>query len=65
MSVSRIVFGLYISILSGVRFVVILISLLMSPPFFNEILSLWNELVAVGLDNVANVPAVLCVKLTE
>lgn len=33
MSVSRIVFGLYISILSGVRFVVILISLLMSPLF--------------------------------
>ena len=62
MSVSRIVFGLYISILSGVRFVVILISLLMSP-FFYEILSLWNELVAVGLDDVPDLPAVLCGQL--
>ena len=62
MSVSRIVFGLYIAILSVGIFVVILITLLMSP-FFNEILSLWNELVAVGLDNVPDVPSVFCRKL--
>lgn len=51
MSVSRIVFGLYIAILSVGIFVVILISLLMSP-FFNKILSLWNELVNVNNDNL-------------
>ena len=35
------------------------------PLFYFTLLSLWNELVAVGLDNVADVPAVLCVELAE
>ena len=34
-------------------------------PFFNDLLSLWNELVTVRLDNIADVLAVLGVKLTE